>query len=44
MAVGRAEDPEASALGAEAWRLLHTRPTLMTRARELVREYEARLL
>jgi hypothetical protein len=42
--VGRAEDPQTAALGAEAWRLLHSRPSPMTRARELVREYEARLL
>jgi hypothetical protein len=43
-AVGRAEDPEASALAAEAWRLLHTRPSPLDRAQELVRDYEARLL
>jgi hypothetical protein len=43
-AVGRAEDPEASALAAEAWRLLHTRPAPLRRAQELVRDYEARLL
>jgi hypothetical protein len=43
-AVGRAEDPEASALATEAWGLLHARPSPLTRARELVREYEVRLL
>jgi hypothetical protein len=44
VANGRAEDPEASALAAEAWRLLHTRPSPLNRAQELVRDYEARLL
>ncbi len=43
-AVGLAEDPEASALADEAWRLLHGRPTPMARARELVHEYQTRLL
>ena len=41
---GRAEDPELTALAREAWQLLQTRPTPLTRLRELVREYEVGLL
>jgi hypothetical protein len=43
-ACGRAEDVELAALGQEAWRLLHGRPTPLARAQQLVAEYEARLL
>jgi hypothetical protein len=43
-ACDRAEDPALGALAREAWRLLQTRPTPLTRLQELVREYEVRLL
>lgn len=43
-ALGRANDPELSALAAEAFELLARRPTPMGRASEVVKEYETRLL
>jgi hypothetical protein len=43
-ACGRSEDAELAALGQEAWQLLHSRPTPLARAEQLVAEYEARLL
>ena len=41
---GRAEDPHLSTLGQEVRRLLGTRPTPLTRTRELVARYEEGLL
>jgi len=42
--LGRADEPELSALAAQAFELLGRRPTPMGRAREAVKEYETRLL
>jgi hypothetical protein len=42
--LGRAGDPELSGLAAQAFELLGRRPTPMQRAREVVKEYERRLL
>jgi hypothetical protein len=41
---GRADEPELSVLAAQAFELLGRRPTPMGRAREVVREYETRVL
>lgn len=42
--LGRADEPELSALATKAFELLGGRPTPMGRAREVVKEYEKRLL
>jgi hypothetical protein len=43
-ACGRSEEVELAALAQEAWQLLHSRPTPLARAQQLVTEYESRLL
>ena len=42
--LGRAEDPDLSAVAAKAFDLLRRRPTPMASAQEIVKEYESRLL
>jgi len=41
---GLAEDAEGNALADEAWQLLHSRPTPLDRARQLIAAYQSRLM